>query len=162
MKKRIVILIAIVVVVIIGMITFKKMELISDKDKVTDIFILYANYDNNENINYELCKEGCSANIQPDIIDLSERFEDVMAVLSDHSYANSPFTLAYNNDFLNHYLGLSLPYANESLQVIIRSEDGYDTFAIYKDLDHLLVNDTLYRLKGEDDLYQELSAILNN
>ena len=162
MKKRIVILIAIVVVVIIGMITFKKMEFISDKDKVTDIFIQYTNYDINENINYELCKEGCAIDTQADTIDLSERFEDVMAVLSDHSYANSPFTLAYNSDFLNHYLGLSLPYANESLQVIIRSEDGYDTFVIYKDQDQLLINDVLYHLKGEEDLYQKLSVILDN
>ena len=104
MKKRIVILIAIVVVVIIGMITFRKTKLISDKDKVTDIFIQYADYDNNQNINYELCKEGCAINTQADTIDLSERFEDVAAVLGDYSYANTPFTLAYNSDFLNHYL----------------------------------------------------------
>lgn len=165
MKKKIVFLIIIVVVVIIGMIIFKKTELISDEEKVTDIFIVYNNYEDiDKSISYELCKESCSADIQTDNVDLSERFEDVIAVLSDHYYANTPFTLAYNNDFLNYFLGLSLPYSGESLLVIVSYEDDHDpiSFMIYKDLDQLFVNDAVYHLRGNNDIYQELSVILGN
>lgn len=167
MKKKIVILITIVVVMIIGVITFKKTELISDEEKVTDIFILYYNYediDKSISISYKLCKGGCHADIKTYNIDLSERFEDAVAVLSDYSYSATPFTLAYNNDFLNYFLGLSLPYSGESLLVIVRYEDDHDpiSFTIYKDLDQLIVDNAVYHLRGEKDLYQELLAILDN